>query len=328
MDGNNLRGVDKFDLHQRRQTETSSPLHQIKMSSVFYTHSTMKQPWGIKMPSIPSSTMFHLILNGEAIVSVYGARITLGPGDFILLPRGTGHEIVDVNNTPAIDLFENNLEKVTEHYERLTTSGSGDITTTLCGTVLFDNDITTSIISSMPNYILITAQSDARQTIESVVQAIQRETIHEDYGAGLIVSRLADVLILQCIRAWINDVSEENQNWIMAHTDKRLSRAMKKIHGDPATNIDIESLARLSGMSRTSFIEYFKKTVGQTPKKYITDWRLSLARERLSHSREHVLNIALEVGYQSEAAFSRAYKAKYGESPSHTKKIGYLKAQA
>lgn len=73
-------------------------------------------------------------------------------------------------------------------------------------------------------------------------------------------------------------------------------------------------------MSRTSFIEYFKKTVGQTPKKYITGWRLSLARERLSHGKEHVLNIALDVGYQSEAAFSRAYKTKYGESPSHTKK--------
>lgn len=106
----------------------------------------------------------------------------------------------------------------------------------------------------------------------------------------------------------------------MAHTDKRLSRAMKRIHSDSAANIDIETLADISGMSRTSFIEYFKRTVGETPKKYITDWRLSLAREKLLHGKAHILNIALDVGYQSEAAFSRAYKNKYGESPSTTKK--------
>ncbi|RBP48802.1 AraC family transcriptional regulator [Arenicella xantha] len=322
MDDKRTQAMAKFEQNRRQHEEVSSPLSQLKMSSVFYTYSTMKQPWGVKIPSIPSSTMFHLVLEGEAFVSVYEARVKLGPGDFILLPRGTGHDIVDVNNTPASDLFDNEIEKITEHYERLTTTGEGELTTTLCGTVLFDNEVTTSIIQSMPDYIFVPSQSLAHQTIESVVQSIHRETENEDYGAGLIVSKLADVLILQCIRTWINEISDEQQSWLLAHTDKRLSRAMKKIHGDPSAHIDIESLAELSGMSRTSFIDYFKKIVGQTPKKYITHWRLSLARERLLHGNEHVLNIALDVGYQSEAAFSRAYKSKYGVSPSYTKKSG------
>jgi len=312
----------KFTQSRHQHEEVSSPLSQLKMSSVFYTYSTMKQPWGVKIPSIPSSTIFHLVLEGEAFVSVYGARVKLGPGDFILLPRGTGHDIVDVNNTPASDLFDNEIEKITEHYERITSTGEGALTTTLCGTVFFDNEVTTSIIQSMPDYILVPSQSAAHQTIESVVQSIHREVENEDYGAGLIVSKLADVLILQCIRTWINEISDEHQSWLMAHTDKRLSRAMKKIHGDPSAHIDIESLAELSGMSRTRFINYFKRIVGQTPKKYITHWRLSLARERLLHGNEHVFNIALDVGYQSEAAFSRAYKNKYGVSPSCTKKSG------
>lgn len=319
MDNQESQELSKFDLKQRQVKEAGSPLGQLKMSSVFYTHSTMKQPWGIKMPSIPSSTMFHLVLDGDAIINVCNSRVKLGPGDFILLPRGAGHDIVDINSTTARDLFENNIEKVTEFYERLTTNGYGDETITLCGTVLFDNEVTKSIISSMPDYIHIKANSKAHQTIKSIVQAIQLETQNESYGTGLIVSKLADVLILQCIRAWINDVSGDNPNWLVAHTDKRLSKAMKKIHGDPSANIDIELLADLSGMSRTTFIDYFKKVVGQTPKKYITDWRLSLARERLSQGNEPVLVIALDVGYQSEAAFSRAYKIKYGEPPSHTK---------
>ncbi|MGR5559463.1 AraC family transcriptional regulator [Vibrio fortis] len=312
--------LSKFDTKKRKKSGASSPLSELKMSSVFYTHSTMKQPWGIKMPSIPSSTMFHLILEGEAIVIVDGTQIKLNAGDFILLPRGTGHDIVDINKSAATDLFENDIEEITEHYERLTTKGPGDTTTTLCGTVLFENEVTTSVITSMPEFVLIDSRSQAHDTIKSVVQAIHRETKNEEYGSELVVSKLADVLILQCIRAWIDQVSDDNQGWIMAHTDKRLSRAMKRIHSDSAANIDIETLADISGMSRTSFIEYFKKTVGETPKKYITDWRLSLAREKLLHSKTHILNVALDVGYQSEAAFSRAYKNKYGESPSTTKK--------
>lgn len=309
----------KFALNKRQSIKDSSPLAQLKMSSVFYTHSTLKQPWGVKIPSIPASTMFHLVLHGEAIVCVYETRVKLGPGDFILLPQGTGHDIVDINNTSANDLFDNQIEKVTEFYERLTTNGQGDTTVTLCGTVLFESDNTQSIIQSMPNYILVKANSKSHQIIKSMVQAIQEETQTQNYGAGLVVSKLADILILQCIRAWVNDASNDNPNWLMAHTDKRLSKAMKKIHGSPSSHIDIELLAGLSGMSRTTFIEYFKKVVGQTPKKYISDWRLSLARERLSHGNEHILNIALDVGYQSEAAFSRAYKSKYGEPPSQTK---------
>lgn len=320
MDSKSLQAMAKFDPENRKGAVTASPLDQLIMSSVFYTHSIMKQPWGIKMPAIPSSTMFHLVLAGEAIVYVSNEKVKLGPGDFILLPRGDGHDIVDVHNTAAKDLFENELEKVTEHYERLTTQGQGDTTITLCGTVLFENDVTKSIIDSMPEFILIPAKSKEHQTITSMVQAIDKETKSEDYGSELVVSKLADIIILQCIRTWINEVSEENPNWIIAHTDKRLSAIMKFIHGDPSSSIDVESLAKLSGMSRTSFIEYFKKVVGQTPKKYISDWRLSLAREKLLHGKAHVLNIALDIGYQSEAAFSRAYKAKYGESPSTTKK--------
>ncbi|REG83289.1 AraC family transcriptional regulator [Marinomonas pollencensis] len=313
--------LDKFDLQGRRANKISSPLSQLKMSSVFYTYSSMRQPWGVKIPAIPSSTMFHLVLEGEAVVAVDDVLIPLGPGDFILLPRGAGHNIVDVNHTPARDLFENSLEKVTEHYDCLTINkhGHGKVTTTLCGTVLFDNELTASIISSMPDYILITERSKTYQTIQTMVQAIQLETRNDGYGAGLIVSKLADVLILQCIRAWVDEVSDNSQHWLMAHTDKRLSRVIKKIHSDPAAHMDIESLAELSNMSRTSFIEYFKKKLGKTPKKYITDWRLSLAREKLSHGDSHVLHVALSVGYQSEAAFSRAYKNKYGEPPSRTK---------
>ncbi|MEF1231331.1 cupin domain-containing protein, partial [Vibrio fortis] len=143
----------------------------------------------------------------------------------------------DINKSAATDLFENDIEEITEHYERLTTKGTGDATTTLCGTVLFENEVTTSIITSMPEFVLIDSQSQAHDTIKSVVQAIHRETKNEEYGSELVVSKLADVLILQCIRAWIDQVSDDNQGWIMAHTDKRLSRAMKRIHSDSAANI-------------------------------------------------------------------------------------------
>jgi AraC-like DNA-binding protein len=312
--------IEKFSLENRRKKESGSPLSYLNMTSVFYTHSILSEPWGLKMPAIPMSTMFHLVLDGKANVSVNNKNIQLNKGDFILIPKGVGHTIVDQNNTRATDLFENRLEQITEHYERLQTKGKGPLTTTLCGTVLFDKEITKSIIESMPDYILISSQSSANPAIRNTVKELNRELKTTRSGSGLIVPRLADLLILHCIRAWIDSLSEGQKSWIMAYTDKRLGDVMKKIHNSPSERIDIEVLASISGMSRTGFIQHFKDVVGCPPKQYISNWRLSLARERINNSKDHILNIALEVGYQSESSFSRAYKNKYGESPSSTRK--------
>jgi len=314
----------RLDLTRLRPSEqalsdANSPLAQLKMSSVFYTHSHLSQPWGVKIPAIPNSTMFHLSLNGQARIRIGEHNLALQAGDFILLPHGQGHEIVDSNNSPAVNLFDQELQKISEHYETLTIKGNGPSSTTLCGTVLFDGEISRALFSSMPEYILISGDSPAYPLIKTMVDAIQQEATSQAYAASLIISRLADVLILQSIRVWIAQVSENQPGWLLAHTDKRLAPAIAQIHGDPAAPLNIEQLAKLVGMSRTSFIDYFKKILGQPPKQYIQHWRLSLARELLRHSQRQVIAVALEVGYQSEAAFSRAYKAKFGAPPSHNR---------
>ncbi|WP_029189536.1 AraC family transcriptional regulator [Vibrio cyclitrophicus] len=300
-------------------TPSSSPLSQLQMKSVFYTHATLREPWGLALPSIPSSTMFHLVLDGEADVLIGNHKIRVQKGDFILVPHGTGHDIVDVNNTPAQNLFNHPLERLTAHYERLTIEGNGAITTTLCGTVLFENGITTSIVQSMPSYILIPSLSPSHALIKHFVEAIRTETLTPDFGTEWIVPKMADLLILYCVRVWVSRMETSNRHWLLAHTDKKLAPVLRKIHAAPSEHIDIEGLARLSAMSRTRFIEYFKRQLGQTPKQYVIDWRLTQAREQLRSGIVSVLNVALAVGYQSEAAFSRAYKAKFGESPSQTK---------
>ncbi len=315
----------RLDLTRLRPSEqalsdANSPLAQLKMSSVFYTHSHLSQPWGVTIPAIPNSTMFHLSLNGQARIRIGEHSLALQAGDFILLPHGQGHEIVDSNNSPAVNLFDQDLQKISEHYETLTIEGNGPSSTTLCGTVLFESEISRAILSSMPDYILISNDSEAYPLITTIIQAIQREATNNAYAASLIISKLADILILQSIRVWIAQISENKHGWLMAHTDKRLAPAINQIHGDPAAPINIEQLAKLAGMSRTSFIDYFKKILGQPPKQYIQHWRLSLARELLRHSQRQVIAIALEVGYQSEAAFSRAYKAKFGEPPSQSRR--------
>lgn len=304
---------------EQAYSDAHSPLAQLKMTSVFYTHAQLTQPWGLKMPAIANSTMFHLNLDGTALVRIGENALALQAGDFILLPHGQGHEIVDGNNSPAVDLFSYNLQKISEHYETLVVEGSGASSTTLCGTVLFNSDISRAILSSMPDYIVISRDSEAYPLIKTMVEAIRQEATDNGYAASLVISKLADVLILQTIRVWISQISENKHGWLIAHTDKRLAPAIKQIHGAPSAAINIEQLAKLVGMSRTSFIDYFKKVLGQPPKKYIQHWRLSLARELLRHSQRQVISVALEVGYQSEAAFSRAYKAKFGESPSQNR---------
>ncbi|WP_394143203.1 AraC family transcriptional regulator [Vibrio atypicus] len=313
------QAINSGKLSQQRQS-SSAPLGQLKMQRVFYTHALLREPWGLKMPAIPSSTMFHLVLDGEAFVSVSGQQVQLMPGDFVLIPHGTGHEIVDTQHSTATDLFEHNLEQITDHYEKLTSNGQGALTTTICGTVLFESEVTASIIKSMPEYIVISTQSSNYPLLVNMIEAIQQETLDEQFATEFIVPKLADILILQCIRAWIARMQTSTTNWLLAYSDKRLASALDKIHTSPSDDIDIDTLARLSAMSRTRFIEYFKQVLGQTPKQYVIEWRLNLARERLQSGNEPIINVALDVGYKSEAAFSRAYKSRFGEPPSKTKR--------
>jgi AraC-like DNA-binding protein len=131
-----------------------------------------------------------------------------------------------------------------------------------------------------------------------------------------MISRLIDVLVIRTLRTWAQSEQSDTQGWLGALSDARISRVLKAIHDEPFKDWSVLALARLAGMSRSSFAERFSTLVGEAPLHYQTRWRLTLAMNLLRQSDVRVSDAARHVGYHSDAAFSRAFKSQFGLAPS------------
>ena len=134
-------------------------------------------------------------------------------------------------------------------------------------------------------------------------------------GGILVAQHLAHMMLVQALRLHLAEESGSGVGWFFALSDKRLSAAMGAMHGDPAQRWRLQELAERAGMSRSSFAMKFKETVGETPMEYLTRWRMLLAADRLENSRDPISVMALSLGYESESAFSTAFKRVMGCSP-------------
>lgn len=307
---------DKVKTSQE-QHHQDSPLDSLRMSSLFYTQSSLKGTWGIEMPKIPNSTVFHLVLQGEAILNYAEEELTLEEGDFILLPHGEGHSICSHISVIPTALKDLPFVAHSPHFETLHLEGNGPETTLLCGAVLFTHEATAAILRTMPPYIRACKKHTPHYTsLHHTIQNLAYETRQTAFASHAIISRLADILVLQTVRIWIENLPTSEQNWIKAHSDKKLGPILHDIHANLDTELDLQGLAKKAGMSRSGFIQYFKETVGTPPMTYVTHWRLTCAKDRLLHNKEPITAIAFDAGYHSESAFSRAFKGHFGISPS------------
>jgi AraC-like DNA-binding protein len=150
--------------------------------------------------------------------------------------------------------------------------------------------------------------------IRDVAQFLVVEHAAQEPGAALMISRVIDVLIIRCIRTWAKSLGAR-QGWIGALADARVSRAVAAIHRDPTRNWSVEGLASVAGISRSRFAQLFLATVGEPPLRYVHRWRLAMSFDLLRRSNLPVGEVAHAIGYESEAAFSRAYKTMFGTTP-------------
>lgn len=315
----------RHSVHQKTDAPNPDPLgdvfHLLTMKSVFYTHSELTSPWGMEMPAIPQSLMFHIVVQGHCYVMVKGQTTQLSKGDFLMVPHGLGHHIFDHASSYCAPLFDLPIEQLTKHYEILRYGGKGEKTVLLCGAVSFEHPIASRLLALMPQFVQIDSDHHQyNQTIKNTMNMLATEAKCTGVGSEAVITRLADIIVIQSLRAWLDTLDTDNNGWLAALHDKRLSKAIICIHNQPEKSWTVGQLATEAGMSRTSFAEHFKRMVGESPLQYLTQWRMALATSQLIHSKESILEVALNLGYQSEAAFSRAYKKVVGVTPSTTRR--------
>jgi AraC-like DNA-binding protein/mannose-6-phosphate isomerase-like protein (cupin superfamily) len=292
-------------------------LHLMRMDGAFYSLSEFTAPWGLDMPPMPQCLMFHVVTAGRCWLEIEGEeRRVLQPGDLALVPHGEGHRLVSEPGGEAMALFDLPREELSERYELLRHGGDGAATNMVCGAVRFEHPAAQHLISLLPKTICIDAwNSDHADWLQSTLRLMAAEAKALRPGGETVVTRLADILVIQAIRAWIAEDPAAKTGWLGALQDPQIGRAILGVHRDPAQLWTVDSLAREAGMSRSAFAAQFKDLVGESPMHYVTRWRMLVATKALHEEDAPLAELAGRLGYQSEAAFSRAFKRFAGVSP-------------
>lgn len=292
-------------------------LHFLRMSGTFYCRSEFTAPWGLDLPAMPQCLMFHVLTVGECWLEAAGdLPRRLAPGDLVLVPHGEGHRLVSSPGESAAGLFELPRAYASDRYEVLRQGGGGEPTAMICGAVRFDHPAALQLVRLLPRVLEAQVREpNQRDWLMSTLQLMESEARAMRPGGETVITRLADILVIQAIRAWIEQDPAAQSGWLGALQDRQLGRALSLIHREPARDWSLPALADAAAMSRSAFAARFAERVGMPPMQYVTRWRMHVALSWLQEREIAVAELAERLGYQSEAAFSRAFKRCIGTSP-------------
>jgi len=292
-------------------------LHRLRVTGVFYCRTEAAGPWAVDMPAFGECVSFHVVVSGECRVEVEGAPpVRLGPGDLALVPHGRGHLLASgpgIRSMGRVD--ELPQEFVTENYSVLRHEGDGPRVELVCGVMTVDGPAARPLLDLLPAVVHVPASArGGNPWIAETLRLMADEVAQARPGGEAVATRLADILVIQAIRSWL-DAQDEATGWLGALRDPLVGAAVAAVHRNPARPWTVASLAREATMSRSAFAARFTEVVGVPAMRYVQAWRMHVAADRLARG-EGVSRVASATGYESEAAFSRAFKRTTGRTPS------------
>jgi AraC-like DNA-binding protein len=292
-------------------------LHLLRMRATFYCRTEVSAPWALAMPSIEDSVSFHLLAEGRCWIELPDADpVEMGPGDLVLVPHGLGHAVTSAPRVrPAARVDHLPQDYLGDHYSVLRYGGGGEPSRLVCGIVAFDDPAARALTQALPRVLHVEAGGSPSAAILKTVRLMATELSDLRPGGEAVVTRLADILVIQAIRHWLERDGSTAIGWIAALHDERVGRALVAVHRDPGAPWTLDRLAREAAMSRSSFAARFRELAGEPPMTYVTRWRMQVAHARLEAGDVTVAQLAGELGYLSEAAFSRAFTRVHGTTP-------------
>jgi AraC-like DNA-binding protein len=297
-------------------------LHFLRMNGIFYSRCEFSAPWGLALPPFEACMMFHVVTGGECWLEVEGADpCLLRPGNLALVPHGEGHLLRGAPGAETPGLFDIPREQVSERYEIIRLGGGGAATSMICGVVRFDHPAAQHLLRLLPPAISVDGwTSPEAEWIQSTLRFVTAEARELRTGGETVITRLADILVIQAIRSWIARDPAAQTGWLGALRDRQIGRAIAAVHRDPTGNWTLVSLAAKAGMSRSAFAARFTQLVGEPAMHYVTRWKMNAALMWLREDDATLVEIAGRLGYDSEAAFRRAFKRFIGYPPGQVRR--------
>jgi len=305
----------------------SEVLSAVRLRGALFFNAEFSAPWCISSsgavgiePYLPFKDahliMFHFLTEGRAYASMEDQRVELSAGDIVVVPGGESHFLGNGPPRKAVDSFREFAKNVADGLKAVRFGGGGEITRFVCGYMACDPRLCDMFLSGLPRILRVpVASGPSGKWLENSIRFSVDASGNGGAGSSLVVGKLSEVLFVETLRSYISALPEEQTGWLAGLRDPNLAKALALMHQDPAREWTVEGLAKDVGLSRTRLAERFRHFLGMSPIAYLTDWRMRISAEALEKTDKSVAEIALDVGYNSEAAFNRAFKRAYNTPP-------------
>ena len=292
-------------------------LQSIHLHSTLYCRAKMGAPWGFRV-SHREVASFHIVTSGKCWLTVEGMEkpLLLTHGDLVILPHGHEHTMTD-HPMSSVTMLEDLKPKQPEEKDGIFYSmGQGAVTTLVCGGLELEDYSTNPLYTILPSFIHIRS-NDAYSVpwLQAIVELVQVEAGTNRVEAETVITRLSELLFIQAVRAYIRTIGDGNSGWLSALKDPQIGQALVLIQRQPDETWTVGSLAYRVSLSRSAFSAKFRQIVGEPPIQYITRVRLTKAAVALRTHSAPLIEVAISVGYESEVAFSKAFKRYFGIAP-------------
>lgn len=309
----------------------SDVLRAIRLTGALYFDVSARAPWIAETPpisSIGASVMpefehvisFHIMLAGwcwAQLADESEPPVRVQAGDAVIFVRGDGHYMCSQlgrRSVPDLGLYHRPKDRRLP-FVLGQLGGDGEPARFVCGYLGCDAGPLNPLLGALPRLLHIRFDSEAGQLIRSLIGLTLEEEGTPRAGSETILSRLSELMFLQAVRQHIGELPARATGWLAGLRDRQIGAALALIHGQPARPWTLEALAHEVGMSRSSFADRFTDLLGTPPMHYLSRWRLQLSTQLLERPHSNVAQVAAAVGYESEAAFSRAFKKALGMPP-------------
>lgn len=299
----------------------------MRMRGASYSKLLLSPPFGIRFPS-ENLARFHFVARGRAhIQSPDGRLMRLGCGDAVLLPRGAEHALVSTPDALVRDFCQFTTEPlcpgVCSVDVRSDTVCRSNDALIFSGRMEFELETFHPLVSLMPDVMPVSAFLDRQPEIRHLLDAMDVEMAGGRAGSAGILARLSEVIAASIVRDWV-EATDGSHGWLAALHDQRLGNVLAALHRDPTRDWTLADMAELMGSSRSVFAERFTDATGVPPLRYLSAIRMHLATQWLGRDSLPIEEVAHRLNYNSQAAFSRAFKKFVGYPPGEAKRRARL----
>jgi AraC-like DNA-binding protein len=298
------------------------------LGAVFFT-AEFSAPWGLSTaapnmmaakiaPGAEHLVLYHLVIEGAAVIELAdGQRTELGPGDVVIFPNGDAHHMSSGQGaTRPFPNYGITAKIKSRDLSPLRAGGGGAISRFVCGYMTCDPYLCRPILSGLPAVFKVNIRADRSGLwLENSILHLVEEAGSGRVGSEAMLAKLSEALFVDTLRRYVAGLPEHQMGWLAGTRDPIVGKSLGLLHSRIAHPWTIADLAEHVGISRSALVERFTRYLSEPPMTYLTRWRLQLAARSLETTSRGVAEIAADVGYESEAAFNRAFKREYGQPP-------------